>query len=233
VNAVNNKKALAVVRLNVLGNPSILIATGIFFLLTSVNYIIEIVFFAGMDSSTLSSADFLVLLPLLGAICYPARNFRRVINLGGRRDDFRNGCFLTYLFYAAGVSVVILLFRYTVDRWMALHYSGVLSMIEAFGFLRHGPIVGFLRMTAFLWLAEVAIHTLSALQDRPLGWIIDVLIVAIISVFTPIAPLRAVLAAFFRLIIFQPNASFQIGVCLSFTVLLYFANSAVLSRKSL
>ena len=57
------------------------------------------------------------------------------------------------------------------------------------------------------------------------------LIVAIISVFTPIAPLRAALAWFFNMIIFHDAATIQILSCLIVGVALYAASLVPIKRK--
>ena len=52
-------------------------------------------------------------------------------------------------------------------------------------------------------------------------------------VFTPIAPLRAILAGFFQVLMRNGNAVLHIGVCLALSAALSFAGLAVLRRKTL
>ncbi len=58
-------------------------------------------------------------------------------------------------------------------------------------------------------------------------------VAAVICVFTPIAALRGILAAFFRLVMINSNAVLHIGVCLLLSAALSFAGLEVLKRKSL
>jgi hypothetical protein len=51
-------------------------------------------------------------------------------------------------------------------------------------------------------------------------------------VFTPIAPLRAVLAAFFRTILFSPPP-LQISVCLILAAALYALSKPIYARKAI
>jgi hypothetical protein len=76
-------------------------------------------------------------------------------------------------------------------------------------------------------------HTLIALQGSWVGWTVDILIVAVIAVFTPIAPLHAVLVWFFYLIIFQANTLAQILACLVLAGLIHALNLPIFSRKAI
>ena len=73
----------------------------------------------------------------------------------------------------------------------------------------------------------------AAAQDKWYGWVADILIIAIISVFTPIAPLRAALVRFFNLIIFHSNAFIQIAACLILALVVYSLNKLLLARKAI
>ena len=64
-------------------------------------------------------------------------------------------------------------------------------------------------------------------------WLTDAILVAIISVFTPITPLRAVLGRFFGLVMFNSNALLHIGICLLLSAALSLAGLVVLKRKTL
>lgn len=65
------------------------------------------------------------------------------------------------------------------------------------------------------------------------GWLTDAVLVAIICVFTPIAPLRAILNGFFQIIMFNSNAVLHIGICLFLGAALSLIGLAVLKRKTL
>ena len=54
-----------------------------------------------------------------------------------------------------------------------------------------------------------------------------------VAVFTPIAPLRAILAGFFQVLMRNGNAVLHIGVCLLLSAALSLVGLAVLKRKTL
>jgi hypothetical protein len=62
------------------------------------------------------------------------------------------------------------------------------------------------------------------------GWVADVILIAVISVFTPIAPLRAAEAWFFHLIIFSTPVV-QILVSLVGAAVLYAISLPILNHK--
>lgn len=61
----------------------------------------------------------------------------------------------------------------------------------------------------------------------------DGVLVAIICIFTPIAPLRHILAGFFKVIMFNSNALLHIGICLLLSAALSMIGLVVLKRKTL
>jgi len=185
------------------------------------------------DNSTVALGNYFFLIIIFGAIFIPSLNFRKMMNLGGKRADFFKGCAVTYVIMAAAVSLANMLFLYTYDRLVSvlLYGGGTLDVMRVFGWMANGPIVAFLQQFAFLLLFAAVLHTLTAAQDKWYGWAADVLIVAIISVFTPIAPLRATLVWFFNLIIFHSSAVVQIAACLVLSALVYLLNKPILARK--
>jgi hypothetical protein len=184
--------------------------------------------------SELGSANFLYLLPVLCAILIPARNFRRLINLGARRDDFFWGSLFTYGLLAAGVSLANIAMYYAFDLTVLRMniFDGLrLNLLDVWGWSAQGAVVAFLRQGAFLFLVMVFFHTLTLLHEWWIGWVADGLIIAIISVFTPIEPLRNAEYAFFRAILFQPGAFPHIVTCLALAAGLYALTRLLLSRK--
>jgi hypothetical protein len=186
-------------------------------------------------NTTVSFGNYLFLFIILGAIFIPAKNFRRMMNLGSKREDFFKGCFVTYLIMTAAVSLISVILYYTYDKFMvsAFYRGGTLDVLYWFGWLNNGVVVAFLRQFAFLFLFAVFVHTLVAAHDKWYGWVVDVLIIAIICVFTPIAPLRASLVWFFNLIIFHSNAFLQIAACLILAIAIYSLNKLILARKAI
>ena len=187
-----------------------------------------------MGGEGLSIGNYLWLLPAVAAIQIPAYNYRRIMNLGAKRDNFFWGSLWCYAIIAAVVSLVNTLMYYFVDSFMNRneYFSNVLNAVEGMGWAENGVLAVFFQQFAFLLLLAVFIHTLVAVQGKWYGWATNVAIIAIISVFTPIAPLRAVLAGFFYLIIFA-NPFLQVMACLVLAAGVYGLNVIVFARKAI
>jgi len=207
----------------------------------------------GINSgSQLSFGQFLWLLPLFAGIFIPARNFRRIMNLGGKRNSFFWGSLIAYAVLAVVVSIANTAIFYAIDRpiiqaetFMPFypfypdvfvygepgHIGGIANVIDVFGWVENGVFTAFLQQFAFLFMLGTFVHTLTAIQDKWYGWLTCVLLVAVISVFTPIAPLRAALVWFFNLIIFNDTAALQIAACVAIGLVVYIVNKPVLARK--
>jgi hypothetical protein len=214
------------------------LVTGITALLMVVQIIIDMLIIN--NNSEISIGCYLWLLPVMAAIFIPAKNFPRIINLGGKRDNFFWGSLMTYAILACVISLVNVLFNYAIDpliemsgNFDASFLGGIANLIEVYGWTRYGPVVAFLQQFAFLFLFSVFVHTLTAAQGKWYGWAADVLIVAIIAVFTPIKPLRDAEAWFFNLILFHPNALLQIAACMILSTGIYMLNKPIFSRKAI
>ena len=189
----------------------------------------------GIEGNTnVSLGNYFILLIILSAFFIPTMNFRKMMNLGGKRADFFNGCALTYAIMTAAVSLACVVLYSTYDRFMvsALYNGGTLDILYWFGWIDNGAVIAFFQMFAFLFLFATFAHTLISAQDKWYGWVADILIIAVISVFTPIAPLRTLLTGFFNLIIFE-NPVIQIAACLIIAVVVYTLNKPVLARKKI
>lgn len=207
------KTAIGMARINLKTASDPYLITGIVLALGAVNYILSLAIPGSSGNTTVALGNYLFLLPLLMAIYIPAKNFTKLMHLGGKRIDFFKGAILTYLPSTVFAALVSLAIHYTIDPIILKRIAGVFDLYEIFGFLQHNVIVAFIQMTAFLLMFSCVLHTLTLIQGKWYGWVIDVVIVAIISVFTPIAHLRAALVWFFRLIIFNDSAIIQIGAC--------------------
>ncbi|MCL2773397.1 MAG: hypothetical protein FWD71_08600 [Oscillospiraceae bacterium] len=188
---------------------------------------------AEADNHSVSIGNMLWLLIILAPIFIPALNLRRITNLGGKRKSFFIGNIWTYIILAAGVSLVSTIIYYTYDSLIEnLGFIGKpLNAIEAFGWSSHVAVIAFIQQFAFLLLFAAFVHTLTAIQDKWYGWTADIVIVAIISVFTPIKPLRDAEVWFFNMIIFHSNAFVQIISCLVLAAVIYAVSLPVINRK--
>ena len=197
----------------------------------------------------ISSGNYLWLLIIFAAIFIPIKNFRRIVNLGGKRGDYFWGSITTYAALSGVVSIVNTVFFYIYERFLIgtgyfvsfsdfmwdttlidNHYITV-NTVELFGWSTRGVFFVLIQQFAFLFLLAVVVHTLVSAQSKWYGWAADVLIVAVISVFTPINPLRQSLLWFFNLIIFHSNGLIQITACMVLAILIYSLNKWILARK--
>ena len=184
----------------------------------------------GLPVSGMPIGNYFFLLPLCMAIFIPALNMTKIMNLGATRTDIFKGFFMTYV-VAVIVAVLVSLVLYPFDSHVTAPDQPSLSLWDAFGFLAHGSVVGFIQMAAFFFLLACVLHTLTLSQGHWYGWVADVAIVAVISVFTPIAPLRAALVWFFNLIIFNPQPVVQILACILLGAAVYAASLVPITTK--
>jgi hypothetical protein len=192
------------------------------------------------DQGFISGGNALWLLPVLAGIHIPAKNFRRTISLGGKSRNFFWGSLECYAILSAVASFFNVLIFCTIDTFIqkagyfdANFFFFFVNLVEVFGWIRHGVIAAFFQQFAFLFLFAVFTHTLTAMQDKWYGWAADILLVAIISVFTPIAPLRSALAWFFNLILTHSNSFLQIFACLILATAIYSLNKPIFARKAI
>lgn len=184
------------------------------------------------DNTSISEGNMLLLALILAAILIPAVNFKKIMHLNGKKTDFLVGSLLNYIVFSAVIAALNLFLLYTFDKAV----SPVLTLwniSDIFGWLNDGIAMAFLRQFAFYLLLGVSLHTLTAMQTFWWGWVVDLVIAAIISVFTPIEPLRKMLLDFFNTIIFNGNAIEHIVVCLALSAAIYALNIPILSRKKI
>jgi hypothetical protein len=174
--------------------------------------------------------NYLYAIPVFAPIFIVGRNFKRIMNLNGKKHDYYWACLINYVIIAAAASFLnIVLF--SISKSLFGSQLVIQSLAEAFGWLKHGVIVGFFQQFFFLLLIAVFVHMLTEMQCFWFGWVTDVLLIAIISVFTPIPLLRNILIAFFNMIIFCQNALMQIVCCLILTACFYILDLLALRRK--
>jgi hypothetical protein len=173
------------------------------------------------------------LIPVLAAIIIPARNFRRTVNLGGKRDNFFWGSLTIYALLAGTISIAVIVLD-SVESFLVGNFNLGIVWTSAFvfGWGGYGIVAVFFQQFAFLFLFSAFVHTLSAIQDKWYGWVADVLVIAIISVFSPIAPLRAALVWFFNAILFE-SPILQIPFCMLLALAIYALNKPILARKAI
>lgn len=181
--------------------------------------------------TVLSNGNYTWLLAVFAPFFFVFYDFSRLMHLGASKRDYFLGCLISYGLLAFGISLLCTLIHLVIDP--AYQAKTVINMMDVCRWTENGIVAAGLQQMCFLFLVMVFLHVLLSMQPHWYGWLTDAVLAAIICVFTPIAPLRAVLGEFFSLIMFNPNAVLHIGVCLLLSAALSFAGLAVLRRKTL
>lgn len=248
-----NKQIGAITKLNLKNIKATYFIVGLMFCTMFLQAIIYTIIAFARDKSgsqlSVSCGNILWLLIILAAIFISAQNLRKIVNLGGKRNGFFWGSMATYTILAIAASLCNTLYYYTIERFfistgyyisfetfmqntslLDTNYVSV-NLIELFGWSSHGIFFAILQQFAFLLLLAAVTHTLTSIQDKWYGWLVDASIAAILAVFIPISMLRPTLLAFFNVIIFNSNAFLQIVICLVLAVVIYAFNKPILARK--
>ncbi len=173
-----NNSVLTIIKLNLKNIRAAYIVTiaGLAMFIAQIIIIDVLLGLNGVGQNTNISASWaLWALPVMAAILIPARHFRRVVSLGGKRDSFFRGCFLTYLYLAGLVSLIVTIYSYTIDQVLINSgiYAGVITVPDVFGWSAHGPVLVFVQQFAFLFLTAAFVHLLTAMQGKWYGFALD------------------------------------------------------------
>lgn len=181
--------------------------------------------------TVLSNGNYTWLLAVMSPFFFVLYDFSKLMHLGASKRDYFLGCLISYGLLAFGISLLNTLIHLVIDP--AYQAQTVINMMDVCHWTENGIILAGLQQMFFLLLVMVFLHVLLSMQAHWYGWLTDAILVAIISIFTPIAPLRAVLGQFFALIMLNSNAILHIGICLLLSAALSLAGVMVLKRKTL
>lgn len=181
--------------------------------------------------TVLSNGNYTWLLAVMAPFFFVLYDFSKLMHLGASKRDYFLGCLISYGLLAFGISLLNTLIHLVIDP--AYQTQTVINMMDVCHWTENGIILAGLQQMFFLLLVMVFLHVLLSMQAHWYGWLTDAILAAIICVFTPIAPLRAVLGQFFALIMLNSNAILHIGICLLLSAALSLAGIAVLKRKTL
>lgn len=179
----------------------------------------------------LSNGNYTWLLAVLTPFFFVFYDFTKLMHLGASKKDYYLGCLISYGFLAFCISLVNTLVHLLIDP--VYPAETVINLMDVCQWTANGIVVAGLQQMFFLLLVMIFLHVLLSMQTHWYGWLTDAILVAIICVFTPIAPLRAVLAGFFQIIMINRNAILHIGVCLFLSAALSLGGLVVLKRKTL
>lgn len=179
----------------------------------------------------LSNGNYTWLLAVLTPFFFVFYDFTKLMHLGASKRDYFFGCLISYGFLALCISLVNTVVHVLIDP--VYPAQTVINLMDVCRWTENGVLVAGLQQIFFLLLVMIFLHVLLSMQARWYGWLTDAVLVAVICVFTPIAPLRAVLGGFFQIIMFNGSAVLHIGVCLLLSAAFSLAGLAVLKRKTL
>lgn len=186
---------------------------------------------SGDSAVALSNGNYTWLLAVLTPFFFVFYDFKKLMYLGASKKGYYLGALVSYGILALFLSLINTGVHLLIDPLN--HGQTVINLMDVCGWTENHVFVAFLQQTAFLFLSMVFLHVLLSMQPHWYGWITDAVLVAIICIFTPIAPLRALLAGFFKIIMLNSHALIHILVCLALSAALAAAGLAVLKRKTL
>lgn len=158
-------------------------------------------------------------------------NFKKLMSLNAGKRSYYYGAMMTYILSALAVSAANTLIYLTIDRMNRT--QTVINLIELCGWWQNGIAAALIQQFLFLLMCTIFLHLLLSIQPYWYGWLADVALIAVISVFTPIASLREVLVSFFRLIMFNDTAWLHILICAIGCAVFFLLGLVAIKRKSI
>ncbi len=182
-------------------------------------------------SVVLSNGNYTWLVAVFSPLFFVFYDFSKLIHLGASKRDYFYGCLISYGILAFGISLVNTVIHLLIDP--AYSAKTVINMMDVCKWTENAMGIAALQQMFFLFLVMVFLHVLLSMQQYWYGWLTDAVLICMICIFTPIAPLRGILAGFFKSIMFNSSAFLQIGICLLLSICLSFIGLVVLKRKTL
>lgn len=179
----------------------------------------------------LSNGNYTWLLAALTPFFFVFYDFKKLMHLGASKKDYYVGCLISYGFLAFCISLANTLIHLLIDHLYSART--VINLMDVCRWTENGIAMAGVQQMCFLLLVMGFLHVLLSMQAHWYGWLTDAVLVAIICIFTPIAPLRGILSGFFGIVMLNGNAILHIGVCLLLSAALSLGGLAVLKRKTL
>lgn len=186
---------------------------------------------SGDSKIALSNGNYAWLLAVMTPFFFVFYDYTKLMHLGTSKKDYFIGSLSAYSLVALVASLATTAIFILIDPLN--HTQTVVNMMDLCGWTANGVLVAFLQQTVFLLLTMIFLHVMLSMQPYWYGWLMDSVLVAIICIFTPIAPLRHILVEFFKSIMFNGNALIHIGICIFLCAVLSVIGINVLKRKTL
>ena len=179
----------------------------------------------------LSNGNYTWLLAAFTPFFFVFYDFTKLMHLGASKKDYYLGCLISYGFLAFCISLANTLIHLLIDPLYPA--KTVINLMDVCKWTENGIVAAGFQQMFFLLLVMVFLHVLLSMQAHWYGWLTGAVLAAIICIFTPIAPLRGILAGFFQVVMLNGNAVVHIGVCLLLSAAFSLGGLAVLKRKTL
>lgn len=186
---------------------------------------------SGDSKIALSNGNYTWLIAVMTPFFFVFYDYTKLMHLGTSKKDYFLGSLASYGLMALLVSLANTAIHLVIDPLNRT--QTVINLMDLCGWTDNGIFAAFIQQGVFLLLTMIFLHVLLFMQPYWYGWLTDGILVAIICIFTPIAPLRRILAGFFKVILFNSNALMHIGICLLLSMALSFIGLTVLKRKTL
>lgn len=199
-----------------------------------VSYIITaaiVIFAVSSGDIVISNGNYTWLLALLSPFFFVFHDFMKLIHIGACKKDYFISSLLSYGILASLISLLNALIHTVIDPLYGT--KSVINLMDVCGWTDNGIIIAFLQQAFFLMLVMTFLHVLLSMQTKWYGWLTDIMLIAVICIFTPFAPLRSLLAGFFRIIMINSNALMQIFVSVFLTILLSLTGVLILKKRTL
>lgn len=178
----------------------------------------------------LSNGNYTWLLAALTPFFFVFYDFTKLMHLGASKKDYFLGCLISYGFLAFCISLINTAMHILIDPIYSA--QTVINMMDVCKWTENGIVVAGMQQVFFLVLVMIFFHVLLSMQTYWYGWLADASLVAIICVFTPIAPLRTILVGFFQIIMLNNNPVIHICVCLLLSAALSLGGLMVLKKRT-
>lgn len=186
---------------------------------------------SGDSEIALSNGNYTWLIAVMTPFFFVFYDYTKLMHLGTSKKDYFLGSLASYGLMALLDSLANTAIHLLIDPLNRT--QTVINLMDLCGWTDNGIFAAFIQQGVFLLLTMIFLHVLLSMQPYWYGWLTDGILVAIICIFTPIAPLRRILAGFFKVILFNSNALLHIGICLLLSMALSFIGLTVLKRKTL
>ncbi|MEC0307311.1 hypothetical protein P4H67_11125 [Paenibacillus lautus] len=199
--------------------PYLLVMLGTIAISMIANVIISLSLGDSSENTQVSAANLLTVFLLFVGSVLPAGLFRRVMNLGATRKEYYIGMLLVYSIWSAIFAVLNIIWL-QVEIGFIRQYENTFNILEIFGWNQFG-IVGmfFYQFGAYLLLISLLNLLFSGLR-HVLGWVVWVVLIAAIPIFTSIPSLRHTLADGLLALLFNDSLLQGLGLTLIISLVL-------------